>query len=205
MTNPLLDRTLAFLHANLDGEFQFDEHLRPMKIVVAPDGRLVGPVMVAMIQSAETILFLPQADDDSLQLLITLEPFKESGADGALADRWRIYHGEPEDVNWAVFSIDAAKYESAVIDGQALRVANPLAADEARLCRLMNHERASDFARGCRQAGFDIESPVMVGIDAYGLDIRARFGVVRLEAPERLLTAAAAEAFLDDLCGARDS
>lgn len=204
MTDPLLDETIAALHANLEGEFQFDEHLRPMKIVIAPDGRVVGPVMVAMLQAAETTLFLPQADDDSLQLLVTLEPFKEEGPDGALADRWRIYHGEPEDVNWAVFSIDAAKYLGAVVDGQALRVPNPLSEDEPRLCRLMNHKQPEALARFCRGAGFEIESPVMVGIDSYGVDVRARFGVVRIESKARLVSPDDAERFLLNSAGDAD-
>lgn len=196
MTDPLLDQTLAALHANLEGELQFDEHLRPLKIVIAPDGRIVSPVMVAMIQAVETTLFLPQADDDSLQLMVTLEPFKEEGPEGALADRWRIYHGEPEDVNWAVFSIDAAKYLGAVVDGEAFRVANPLAEDEPRLCRLMNHEQPEALMRLCKRAGLEIESPVMVGLDPYGVDVRARFRVVRIETPERIESAEAAERFL---------
>lgn len=199
MIEPLLDDALRFLHAHLEGELQFDEHLRPMKIVIAPDGRAVGPVMVAMIEAAETVLFLPHADDEAMQLLVTLEPFKEEGPDGARADRWRIYHGEPEDVNWAVFSIDAAKFNGAMIDGSALQRANPLAAEEARLCRRFNQEEPALLARLCQRAGLTIEDPRLVGVDPWGFDIRARFQVVRLPAPVLLTSAAEAERFLDML------
>lgn len=171
-----------FLHANLAGEFQFDEHLRPMKIVIGHDGRIVGPVMVAMMEAAQTVLFLPQATDDAMQLLITLEPFEEEGPAAAVCDRWRIYHGEPDDLYWAEFAIDAAKFHDAIIDGDALRHPNPFADTEAKFCKDVNQNHLDALREMCKaRNGVNVEEPRLVGIDPFGLDIRARFGIVRIE------------------------
>ena len=92
-----------------------------MPYVVSPaDGRLVAPVMVAMLQAEETVLFVPEVGEGALELLVTLYEFDEHGPEGGLTDRWRIHHGEPSDVRWAHLDLDAAKHDGVVIDGDAL-------------------------------------------------------------------------------------
>jgi hypothetical protein len=181
MSDDIVLRAHRFLRAHTSGDLQFDEHVRPVRYVVTPDGRLVSSVMVAMIRAVETVLFVPAAEEDALELLVTLEQFEETGEAGAMADRWRIYHGDPEDVRWAYLDIDAARFESAVIDGEALMRPNDLAEEEARLCRTLNApERREDLRRLARRAGAELEDPRVVGVDPDGLDIRGRFGVVRV-------------------------
>lgn len=196
----LLDETRAFLRAHLSGELQFDEHIRPVDIVISHDGRVVGPVMVAMLEAANTVLFLPQADEDALQIMVTLEKFDEEGDAGDIADRWRIYHGEPEDVRWAFFHVDAAKYRGAVIDGEALMQPNPLRAVEARLCKKMNKEHRESLQALLREReSLEIEAPVMVGIDPWGIDVRGPFDIVRLSFDEPHHDPDGAEAHLEHL------
>ena len=120
----------AFLRANLSGTIGFDEEFIPIKIVVAPDGALVAPVMVAMLRALDVVVFLPEEDDAAMQLQVTLEEIEDKGEHAALCDRWRIYHGEPEDVRWARISIDAAKFDGRMFDGLALMHANALAEAE---------------------------------------------------------------------------
>jgi len=181
MTDAILHEARGFLRSHHQGELQFDEHVRQLKIVIAPDGRIIAPVMVAMLEAADTVLFLPHPDEHSLQAHVTLEKFDERGESGGLADRWRIYHGEPQDVNWAILHIDAAKFRNAVIDGDALRQPNPLTSDEARLCRETN-DKHRDGLRDLihRKAGLNIEHPTMVGIDPMGLDVRGPFDIIRI-------------------------
>src|SRR6185295_5660481 len=105
MTDAVIDQAYAFLRGHTTGDLRFDEHLRPLKYVIAPDGRLIAPAMVAMIESVDTVLFVPDCAEGSMELQVTLEPFEDRGAAGADADRWRIYHGEPEDVRWASMHI----------------------------------------------------------------------------------------------------
>ncbi len=160
------------------GTLQFDEHFVPIKYVIDPEsGRLAAPVMVAMLSAAETILFVPEEAEDSLQMLVSLEQIDENDA---LADRWRIFHGEPEDVRWAVIWIDMAKLERVVIDGDALMTPNPLQEAEPRLCNLLNDD--VDALRKMTEVhgGMEIESPKCVGVDAEGFDVRAKFDAVRV-------------------------
>jgi hypothetical protein len=203
MTDSIIDAAHAFLRAHTTGELRFDEHLRPVKYVIAPDGRLVAPVMVAMLRSVDTVLFVPECAEDAMEVQVTLVQFDEHSADGALADRWRIHHGDPPDVNWAFFEIDAARYKGNVIDGEALRRPNPLAGDEPGLCRAMNRERGEDLRRLCRQyANINVEEPVMVAIDPLGIDVRGMFDVIRVPGQEAMPTAAEARRVLQAMAEA---
>ncbi len=195
-----VDRAYAALRGHTKGEFRFDEHLRPFKFVIGPDGRLVGSVMVAMLQAVDTVLFIPTAEEGALEVQVTLMPFEES-EHGRLVDRHQIYHGPPDDVQWAFLDIDAAKFEGAVIDGEAITRPNPLADQEARICKHMNKEHREDLQKVCVQlAEVGIEEPVMVGVDPLGFDIRGRFEVYRINAPEPMVTGADVRRVLIAMC-----
>jgi hypothetical protein len=199
MADSTVDNAWAFIRANTTGEIRFDEHVRPIRYVVEPGGRLVAPAMVAMLTALETVLFVPDCAEGSMELLLTVIAFEEEGEDGAFADRWRIYHGEPEDVRWAFLEIDAAKYQGEVIDGEALSRPNPLADVEAALCRQVNTGARDALRRLCAAHAAAVEEPVMVGIDPLGIDVRRRFDVVRVPAPEPMTTADEARRVLDSM------
>ena len=200
MSDSTIDQAWAFIRGHTRGELRFDEHVVPKKYVIAPDGRLAAPVMVAMLQSADTVLFVPEFAEGAMELQVTMLQFEERGADAAIADRWRIYHGEPDDVRWAYLNLDAARFKGMVVDGDALTRPNPLAADESRLCKGINQSHAADLQRMCAKfGGMKVEQPVMVGIDPLGIDVRARFDVVRLPAPTPMLTAEQATQTLEEM------
>lgn len=181
----IVERAHRHLRSHLAGLFRFEEFEEPMKVIVAPDGRLVSPAMVAMLRSFDTVLFLPADEEGALQLQVTIDQLDEGGPLRHLCDRWQAYHGPPKDVRWALLSIDAAKFEGEFIDGVALTRPNPLAPEEARLCRECNGDPrwTALFRRAC-DAGLRVrlESPVLVGVDPDGFDVRGDFGVHRLEA-----------------------
>ena len=192
MSDDVAERAHAFLRAHAHGDLRFDEHLRPLKYVITPEGRLVAPVMVAMIQAPDTVLFVPEAIEGAMELQVTLEQFDEHGesGQGALADRWRIHHGDPPDVNWALLDIDAARFDGMIVDGPGLVRTNPLGRDEPRICKEMNHDHVDDLRRMClHYAELSIETPVMVAIDPLGIDVRGQFSVVRVNAPETMQSA----------------
>lgn len=82
---------------------------------------------------------------------------------------------------WAVATIEAAKTETLVFSPEELGAANALRADEPRLIRELNKDKAA-LARACRRhCGVDVADPVAVGLDPLGIDVRARFGILRLE------------------------
>ena len=195
---------LAFLRGNLSGLIRFDEEFIPIKIVVGPCGRIVAPVMVAMLQSVDCVLFLPEEPDEeggnSIQLQVELRQFSEDGPDGALADRWRIYHGEPPDVNWATFEVDAARYDELFLMGEAIQVANPLRDAEPGICREINAEHEDALrATVIGEAKIELDSPRLVGVDPLGFDVRGLYEVIRLPSPRILMDAEAARNCLNEL------
>jgi len=186
MSDEIVDRAHDFLRSHLAGRIRFDGDAIAIKVVVSPDGRLAAPVMVAMLRSVETVLELPDDAEQSLHLMVSLEAFDEHGPEGGRADRWRIYHGDPPDVRWAVMRIDAARFEGHFIDGEALERPNELAALEPMLLRRLNHGDRALLRRACDSANLASEAPVAVGIDERGIDVRRAFEVVRLRFPEPL-------------------
>lgn len=200
MGHPDLDRAWAFLRGNSTADLRFDENMRSIRYVIDREGRLIAPVMVAMLQAVDTVLFVPDCSDGAMELQVTLREFQERGKDAAASDRWRIYHGDPPDVRWAYLAIDAARFEGLVLDGEPLPRPNPLADGEPRLCRTMNQERPDDLRRLCERFGkMPVEQPVMVGIDPMGLDVRARFDVLRIAATRPMNTPAEAQTILDSM------
>ena len=193
----IIDAAIAHLRAHHTGELRFEEHVRPVKYIIAPTGRLVMPAMVAMLESIDTVLYVPSYQDEAMEVQVTLEPLDERGSDGGLTDRWRAYHGEPDDVRWAWVDIDAARYRGHLIDGQAITRPNALAEDEPALCKWMNTEHGVNLGRLCaRYAQADVEKPVMVGIDPSGIDVRRRFDVVHVASIEPMPTASDARRVL---------
>lgn len=203
MEETVVEDAHAFLRRHSTADLRFDENIRPIKYVILPDGRLAAPVMVAMLESFDTVLFVPEFADESMEVLATLAAFQERGVDAAAADRWRIYHGDPPDVRWAYFTIDTARFSGMVIDGPALMRPNPLAGDEPSLCRWMNAEHVDGLRALCaRHAKFPVDQPLMVGIDPGGVDVRAAFDVVRIAASQPMTTSADARRVLIDMMAA---
>jgi hypothetical protein len=142
-------------------------------------GSLVFPAEPALVEADSLTLCLPDeapAGDDELQLMLSAALTD----DGAAADRWRIYHGEPDRLTWVACIIEGARFMGRVVEHDILNTANPLAAIEPALCRTLNADRAR-LAMVCRLiTGVLPESPVAVGVDDLGIDLRARFGIIRL-------------------------
>jgi len=189
-----IEEAHGLLRSWTQGLFRFDEHVQSLKYVIAPDGRLIAPVMVAALQTPDTALYIPDDEAPVLELLLSLEAFEERGDAAALADRWRIHHGTEEDINWAVMGIDMVRISDLVIDGDAIVRLNPFADVEADLCRTINDLGEDSLQRICKgHLDVDVEHPLAVAIDPLGLDVRARFDVLRLpfgttlESPDRVL------------------
>lgn len=199
----IADQAYQFMRANLAGHIAFDGDRRTIKVCPLPDGRLVAPVMVAMLRATDVVVELPDDGDDSLQITASLEAIDPEGAHGAACDRWRIYHGDPPDVRWALITIDAARYSGWFLDGSVLMRENPLAACESAICRDANLESAMLKRIIRRVIGSDPPSALLVGADAWGFDIRRHVDVVRVRLPEGQTIAdeRTAMAALQDLSG----
>ncbi len=183
---PSVDDAIAFLRSNLCGTLRFESDFVPIKIVIDQDGCLIASVMAAMLQSFDTTLYLPDENVCGLHLEVSLEEFQPKGEDALRCDRWQIYHGEPPDVRWARMSIDAARFDSLFIDGEAMMRPNPLAACSNHVVRAVNANRPA-LRRFCAErAGLEIEEPILVGVDPFGFDVRRAFDIVRVESEDLL-------------------
>lgn len=179
----MAERAYQFLRGNTTGDLRFDEHIRSIRYVISHDGRLAIPAMAAMLEAHDLVLFVPEFIDDAMQVQVTISPLNERTEGGHIIDRWRIYHGDPEDIGWARLEIDCAKFESYFIDQEALVRENTLAKCEPAICRDFNADRTDELGLLCLHfAHLEVESPVLVGIDPLGLDVRGRFDVIRIPA-----------------------
>jgi hypothetical protein len=182
MTAEIADEAYQFMRAHLHGKIRFGEDRVEIRVAPTPSGHLVASVMVAMLRSVDTVLELPDSDD-ALVLQVTLEQIDERGPDGAMCDRWCIYHGEPPDVRWARMQIDAARYKGYFIDGQALMRENPFASQEGALCKELNSSCQEQVIRAARASGEHLLiDPKVVGVDPWGIDARAQLGIARIPA-----------------------
>ena len=115
------------------------------------------------------------------------------------ADRWRAYHGEPRLTHWAAAEIQGAKFQGSVVEHEALNAPNPFHSCEGRLCKRLNADRSALGAASRRLKGVDIKDPLAVGVDPRGVDVRARFGIVRLAFADEAPTPEDAERRIDAL------
>jgi hypothetical protein len=176
------DTAWAFLRSNSTATLKFGENTQDVSYIIAPDGRLVISAMVAMLQPCDTIMFVPEYANDCMEMHVSLSQLLESGEGLALADRWQVYHGEPPDVQWAIVDIDAARFHEMFIDGETLSRENSLAEEDISLCKQLNKNK--DILRSvcASKTNVDVSDPFVVGVDSLGIDVRAPFGIVRIQA-----------------------
>lgn len=156
----------------------------PLGFVIDPTtAEIVFPADGAIMAADELVLFVPQEELDNrreLQLLLTGHAIEI----GSVTDRWMAYHGSPR---WGGFM--ACRIHGARFDGRALEEAEietlnrPVGIGrlEAVLLRRLNGDRAR-LRAACRKfAQALIPEPFAVGVDKCGVDVRATFGIVRLD------------------------
>jgi len=169
---------LARLRRHHEGVLLADGTPHPVRFVFASaTGRLVLPVPTHAVDADEMVLFVPDESDDAMQAL--LDPIGDD-PDGSDLDRHFAYHGPPRQRAWIHADIAALRWGDEIFDGEDLTVSNPLRADEPRLCHLLNADRAALRDLCSRHAAVTPTDPVAVGTDPDGIDVRARFGVVRV-------------------------
>ena len=155
--------------------------MQDVSYIIAPNGTLVISAMIAMLQPCDTVMFVPEYVHDCMELHVSLQQFNEN-ENGILTDRWQAYHGEPPDTQWAIVTIDAARFHEQFIEGDALCRENPFASHEVEICKELNNQQ--DLVRSIcvSKTNVEIPAPFVVGVDPLGIDVRATFGIVRIQA-----------------------
>ncbi len=161
------------------------ERATPLRFIVdGATGTLVAPIERELLELDDYLLMLPDESFDALQLHV--EPVVFDQRHDEASDRHMAYHGLSDPSAWVRFKIFSAKGNHPtmgplVVDGAELVLTNPLRSVEARACKLLNSDPLA-LAALCRRAcGITIERPLAVGVDPDGLDVRAKFGIVRVE------------------------
>jgi hypothetical protein len=165
-----------------------DQGRRIRYVVDRATGAIVAPLRHAELEADELVLHVPDEADDGAHLLLAPTEIPESSA----TDHWLAYHGSPDAPVWCAMSVELARLAGDLLD-EPVELANPLGRDEPALCRRFNADPASLSAL-CSARGVSDPSPVLVGLDPDGFDVRARTGLVRFEFDRLTLNADAARA-----------
>jgi hypothetical protein len=175
--------------------------VEPCKFVLDPAfGEPVLPVAAEALRSAELMLYLPDDGLDNPECLQVHAAAQEVNPDREPAcDRWLAYHQRPTHARWARLRVESVKRLDDVVDGDLVRLANPLAREEGKLCKQFNQQRGALARAAQRLAHISIDEPLLVGVDPWGCDVRHKFGVLRLEFAQPASIAGEAVAALTEL------
>lgn len=154
----------------------------PVRFVLDPaSGSPVIPVDADALEEVALTLHVPDDSDDQAIHLLG-EPHELDRDRHPACDRYRVYFGEPKPRRWIALHLDSIKWSGGLIEANEVPLINPFHASEPRLCRELNADPARLSAL-CRAvaAGSAPADPRAVGIDPGGIDIRASFGIIRVE------------------------
>lgn len=171
----MIRRLRRFHEGVLDVGGRFD---RTMFILDPASSRPVFPAPPGALEGDVLTLHAPEDEPGAVRLAgapVELDPLRHEAC-----DRWLFYFGRPRWSRFCAIGIDHIKSVDEVISGDEVP-GNPLRQAEAGLLRELNL-RPELLASACeRLAKVRPTAPRAVGLDPYGLDIRAGFGPVRLE------------------------
>lgn len=190
-----------YLRSHSEALLFYGEQCLPRRYVLDPATGF--PVIMApgeVLGEEDYTFFVPEDSDDSLQLMV--EPVELDATCDACADRYRIYHGKPSEVHLLRLDVLAAKFRGQMFEAKDVAAGNPLGCEPA-LCKLANQDPAR-LAALCGRifpvfTGTTVQPPLAVGVDPEGVDLKARFGIIRVEFPKRAANAEEARAALLDL------
>lgn len=197
---------LRLLRRYREATLQFHERRAEVRFVIDnPTGALVMPVEPGFAAASELTLHLPDEVTLHLQLAVTPSQIDRPESRESV-DRWHAYHAAagtlPPGRLWLICEIEAGKRPDSPTDvygPEVLMQPNPLRSTEPRLVKLINSRR-DRLARLCRKhAAAEVQDPLCVGVDPLGLDVRARFGVIRVEFDLEAATAEQAEALVNSM------
>ena len=182
---------LKELYARRDGVLALGETVTPIRFIIdGRAGRIITPAARHVLDHAEGTLFVPDEGERSVQLMVEISA-ADPIADGEACDRWQAYHIRPTGPLWAQMRVSGMRHGATVLDEGDIDLRNPLIGDEPKLCRELNADRPG-VVRALARVKVDETEPTAVGVDALGIDVRCRIGIVRLAFNSMVLTAEAA-------------
>lgn len=157
-----------------------DDVIHQRNIVIDPlTGEFVAALPPSLEDAESVVLHVPDESRGSLQLMAecrTLDANRD-----ASCDRLLIYHGRAEGAKFVAMRPIDVKWALRRLQIENFFLANPLAKEEPRLCRLLNADAGALGALVLKLSGRSTIEPKAVGVDDLGLDVRTRTGVERVE------------------------
>jgi len=199
-TEQTLVRARTLLRSHTNGTLLCDGTPSEVLYLIDPnDGALMLCVEQDMLDADDCVLVVPEDRFDvPIRITLTLREEPESGS----SDRYLAYHQRQDRSRWARGQIAFAKLDSGgVADGDALMSPNPLKTSISALCKRLNSDPKALREVSRLLSGVLIENPVAVGVDDEGCDIRAEFGVVRIQWPGAVSDAVQCENVIASLFG----
>ena len=149
-------------------------------------GLLIFPLSPESADAGEGQLLVPDESDPVVAALLSLETLTDLSSDMEI--RHEIYHGPSREGAWVAATVEALRYHGEPFDSEEIDLTDTIIGEEPLLCRELNADPEVLRVACASLAGAEVEEPVAVGVDPDGIDIRARFGIVRLEFSRRAET-----------------
>ncbi|MBO6514683.1 MAG: hypothetical protein JJ974_12030 [Phycisphaerales bacterium] len=179
----ILNRAMHLMRSAWSCTLLYDEAAFESQCMIDPRSGefLVG--IVSDAQDARDIVLACPRDSFDARLRISVELSEQVSEEQC--DRFTAYHLPATTPLLARATYEYAKLDSGeVVTPDQCPLVNPLVDQLGPLCRALNADRER-LARVCLNlSGVEHESPLAVGVDPDGIDIRARFGLVRMVLPE---------------------
>ncbi len=162
-------------------------------------GSLVLTIEESALDAQDVLMVIPQDRFDA-PMRVSLE--LTTDIDEEACDRFLAYHLHQPCSIWARGRINFAKLESGeVVGNDELEIPNPLIDALPGLCKKLNTDRKA-LAQVCTLlTKAKVDDPLAVGIDPIGMDVRTKFGVLRVEFPSPVESATQAEDVIAALYG----
>ncbi|MBY0310684.1 MAG: hypothetical protein K2W85_01300 [Phycisphaerales bacterium] len=180
-----MNRGVRALRLHHEGALQYQERRADVRYIVeSATGQLLIPVEPGFAKSGEEmIIWSPREDAWAMQIVILARVVdRPESLEGV--DRWQAYHaasGLGSKMTWVRGEIEGLKTREAVYGAEDCVAVNPLGRDEYGLIKKMNADREVLARAVKRLLGVAPADALCVGVDPWGVDVRARFGIMRVE------------------------
>lgn len=166
-----------------------------------------GDFIIAIVKDALDAMDITLAcPRDSYETLIRVSIELDETTTEEQSDRFTAYHLPSTAPLLSIGRFEYAKLDSGeVVTPEQCRLANPMVSEMGALCRVLNADR-DRLSRVCKNlSGVAHESPLAVGVDPTGIDIRASYGLVRLVLPAPIPDADHAMSTIESILEASDA
>lgn len=177
-----LSRAQHLMRSAWSATLLFDQSPFDTQCMIDPrSGNFLIAIVKDALEADDLILACPRDSFDT-QIRISIE--LSNSITEEQTDRFTAYHLPSTTPLLAVGKFDYAKLDSGeVVTPEQCSLINPLAGVMGPLCRTLNSDRSRLSSLCNLLTGVAHDSPLAVGVDNTGIDIRASHGLVRLVLP----------------------